>query len=334
MLQNKTIRIGVRLFVILALISSLMMGCSKGKQKVENADVIDLGMDGKQAVATYKEGEVTAEEFEKYLDFLSFYYYPDNEAIRDQTNWNDYLEMYVGQKVITERAKAKNLTVKADEWDQVYQATKESISSVLEKGVSYDALLNKLQLSEQDIKNQLQQMLLFSQYFYTIKSDTELKKFYDENPEYFMIASVRHLLIDNKKRSDAEAKELATELAERIRAGEDFATLANEYTDDEFGNVDQENNKLGGLYANQPVIKWVEPFKIATMTLPLNQVSDPVQTEYGYHVIRVESRELVPFEQVKEQIADQEARNAYNMFMDDELEGLIEENKLPMAKKE
>lgn len=333
MLQNKTIQNGTRLLVLLALLSTLIVGCSKGDKKIDHADAVDLGMQGNQVVATYKGGEVTAEEFEKYLDFLSFYYYPDNVAITDQANWNDYLKMYVGQKVIVERAKAKNLTVKADEWDQIYQTTKESVSKALDKGISYDAVLNKLKLSEQDVKDQLQQMLLFSEYFYTIKSDTELKKFYDDNPEFFMFASVRHILIDNKKRSDAEAKKLAAELAERIRAGEDFATVANEYTDDE-GNVDKDGNKLGGLYENQAVTKWVEPFKIATMTLPLNQVSDPVQTEYGYHVMRVESRELVPFAQVKDQIASQEGRNAYITFMNEELEGLIIENKLPQAKKE
>lgn len=295
---------------------------------------IDLGMEPTDIVATYNGGEVKAEEFAKYLDFFSYYYYPQHEVVQDKSKWNDYLKMYIGQKVILERAKANNLTVNAEEWNDLYTSTKEGVTGVLEEGLSYDQFLAQLNLTEEEIKNQLADMLLFSEYFYSLKSDKELKQYYDDHPEYFMIASVRHILIDNQKRSDAEAKELATELAERIRAGEDFATLANEYTDDEYGNLDSNNNKKGGLYEDQPVSQWVEPFKIATMTLPLNQVSDPVQTEYGYHVMRVESRETLPFEQAKEQIAANEGQAAYNAFLTGELEALIIDSKLPEANKE
>lgn len=334
MLQTKLVKNSIRLLVILVVLSTLIVGCSKGKQEKVDTINVNLGMDQSENVATYKGGEVSVGEFEKYLDFLTFYYYPETEEITNKDKWNDYAKMYVGQKIIVERAKAKNLSVNKEDWDKAYESTKESISKNLGKDLTYDELLQKVQLTEQEVKDQIHQMLLFSEYFYKIKSDADLKKFYDDNPEYFMLASVRHILIDNQKRSDAEAKKLATELTERIRAGEDFATLANEYTDDEAGNLDKDKKKLGGLYENQPVSNWVEPFKVATMTLPLNEVSDPVKTEYGYHVMRVESRHLVPFDQVKDQIVAQEARNAYNAFVSEELPGLIEKINLPEAKKE
>lgn len=46
----------------------------------------------------------------------------------------------------------------------------------------------------------------------------------------------------------------------------------------------------GGLYENTPVSTWVEAFKEAAKTLPLNKISDPVETEYGYHIMKVEAR--------------------------------------------
>lgn len=324
MLQSKRMLIAVRLIVMLAIFMTLIVGCGKDKEKTPAVDTNtpNLGMQDGEIVATYKGGEVTAKEFQQYLDFLALNEYPENDMITDKTQWNDYLKLYIGQQVVIERAKEKNLVEKADALDQVYTSIKDMVTQSLEKGTTYDQLLLSLNLNEQEVKEQIRRMLLVSEYFYSLKSDTELKRVYDENLEYFMTASVRHILISNEERTDEEAKALATELAKRIRAGEDFAALAKEYTDD--GNGEQ-----GGLYENQPVYKWVEEFKKATMTLPLNTVSDPVQTEYGYHVMRVESRDTMPFEQVKGQIAATEAQTAYNQYLSTELDALNIDSKLP-----
>lgn len=335
MLQTKSrhIRTMVLLLLILLLVA-LLMGCGKKGTEIRAGKGIKVGLDENEAIATYNGGEVKVHEFEHFLNFLSFFNYPENQEIQDRDNWDTYLDLLVSQKVILERAKAKNVQVDAEEWGQVYTFTKEQMLETLEKGQTYEQLLQGFHLTEQDVIDQVYERMLFNEYFFTLKSDTELKQFYDDNPQFFVYVSVRHILIDNKKRTDEEAKAFATELSNRIRAGEDFATLANEFTDDEFGNLDDSNNKLGGLYEDQPVGQFVEPFKEAAIQLPLQQVSDPVQTEYGYHVMRVEKREWVPFEEVKKQIAVSEGQAAYNTFILEELEALNIESKLPNSNKE
>ena len=77
---------------------------------------------------------------------------------------------------------------------------------------------------------------------------------------------------------------IAKEVKTKLDAGEDFAKVAKEYSEDP-GSADN-----GGLYENTPVSNWVEAFKEAAKTLPINKISDPVETEYGYHVMKVESR--------------------------------------------
>ena len=82
-------------------------------------------------------------------------------------------------------------------------------------------------------------------------------------------------------RSDAETLALAQELRKRILAGEDFATLAKQYSDDT------------GSGSNGGDLGWfvkgamVAAFEDVAFALPVGQVSEPVKTDFGYHLIEV-----------------------------------------------
>jgi parvulin-like peptidyl-prolyl isomerase len=84
---------------------------------------------------------------------------------------------------------------------------------------------------------------------------------------------------------DAEALALANELRARILAGEDFAALAQAYSDDT------------GSGANGGDLGWfgrgrmVAPFEEAAFSLPVGEVSEPVKTDFGYHLIEVLERD-------------------------------------------
>ena len=97
---------------------------------------------------------------------------------------------------------------------------------------------------------------------------------------------VRHILIKtNELVDDAEASKRAWTLKERIMSGDDFATLARANSDDKGSAI-----KGGSL-------DWVEsgalvkPFEEAMTKLKINEISDPVQTQFGWHIIQVLDRE-------------------------------------------
>lgn len=82
------------------------------------------------------------------------------------------------------------------------------------------------------------------------------------------------------KRSKAAAKTLAEEVATKAKAGSDFSALVQEYSEDP-GTKD----RLGSVGKFTPD-KMVKPFSDAAFKLGVDEVSAPVETEFGFHVIK------------------------------------------------
>lgn len=126
-------------------------------------------------------------------------------------------------------------------------------------------------------------------------SDDEVKKFYDENPAKFEqpeMVRASHILIGtrdqatNSELSDEQKKaklKLAEDIRKRAVAGEDFAKLAKEYSEDP-GSKDK-----GGEYTF-PRGQMVPEFEAAAFSLGTNQVSDVVTTQFGYHIIKLSEK--------------------------------------------
>jgi peptidyl-prolyl cis-trans isomerase C len=123
-------------------------------------------------------------------------------------------------------------------------------------------------------------------------SDADVKKFYEDNPARFeepeMIRASHILLMTEDPKTGTELtvdqkaakKKLMEDLLKRARAGEDFAKMAKEYSEDP-GSKDK-----GGEY-KFPRGQMVPEFEAAAFSLNTNQVSDIVTTRYGYHIIKL-----------------------------------------------
>jgi peptidyl-prolyl cis-trans isomerase C len=101
----------------------------------------------------------------------------------------------------------------------------------------------------------------------------------------------RHILV--------EAEDEAKAAAARIKGGEDFAKVAAELSKDPGSKTD--GGELGFFTRD----RMVAPFAEAAFKLQPNQVSEPVKSQFGWHIIQVEERRVKPvppFEEMKEQI--------------------------------
>ncbi len=126
-------------------------------------------------------------------------------------------------------------------------------------------------------------------------SDDQVKKFYDENPDKFSEAEkvrASHILVgtkNSKTGDDLSADEkkakltVAEGLLKRARAGEDFAKLAKEFSDDP-GSKDNGGEYKFGRGEMMP------EFEKAAFGLKTNEVSEIVTTTFGYHIIKLSER--------------------------------------------
>jgi len=138
-------------------------------------------------------------------------------------------------------------------------------------------------------------------------TDEQLRGYYDLHKTDWNEVKARHILIrmqgskvplkpDEKDLTDAEALAKANDLRAKIIAGSDFATLAKAESDD--AGSGQNGGELGPFKAGQ----MVPEFERAAFILEIGKVSEPVKTQFGYHLILVESRSTKPFEDVRAEI--------------------------------
>mgnify|MGYP000926016576 CR=1 FL=1 len=142
-------------------------------------------------------------------------------------------------------------------------------------------------------------------------SDDQLQRAYRENQDRFRTQErvrVRHILIETRDKNDAqkaEAKKKAEDLLKQIRAGADFAKLAQENSQD-YGSAPK-GGDIDWVVRGQTVPE----FETAAFSMKPGQVSDLVSTMFGYHIIRVEGREdarLKPFEEVRNELKSEVLR--------------------------
>jgi len=121
-------------------------------------------------------------------------------------------------------------------------------------------------------------------------SDQQVADFYEENPQMFQRPEqvrARHILMSVQQGADdetkADAKTRAAAARERAVSGEDFAALATELSE---GPSAPNGGDLGFFSAD----RMVAPFSEAAFALQPGEISQVVETQFGYHVIKVEER--------------------------------------------
>jgi peptidyl-prolyl cis-trans isomerase D len=159
-------------------------------------------------------------------------------------------------------------------------------------------------------------------------SERELQDYYEGNSERFVIpktVEARHILIRLPAAAAPEAVEKAQtriqEILKMARDGKDFAELAQQYSEDEGSR--QQGGALGE-FSKQAM---VQPFADAAFTLPVGQISDPVRTPFGLHLIKVEKineGRTRSFDEVKAEIASQLKREQARTKAYDDAEALYD----------
>ena len=153
-------------------------------------------------------------------------------------------------------------------------------------------------------------------------SKSDVEQYYKENIDRFRSNEERkssHILISfNDEVIDDAALEQIKNIQERIKVGESFETLAQEFSDD------------GGSATNGGDLGWAEPglfvpeFDQVLFALGVGEISDPVKTEFGYHIIRLDDLKegrKKEFAEIEEELTDEYSK----LMAEDRLYDLAEQ---------
>ena len=157
-------------------------------------------------------------------------------------------------------------------------------------------------------------------------TETEARKFYDENLEQYFkkpeTARASHILISIDEKASPEdrnkAKEKSEALLKRVKGGEDFAALAKS---DSSCPSSSQGGDLGTFTRGQ----MVPAFESAAFALKPGEVSGVVETQFGYHIIKLTNKQesaTEKFENVKEKIAEALKREKIQQELSGFIDGL------------
>jgi parvulin-like peptidyl-prolyl isomerase len=282
--------------LLLALIAALALAACGGGG-TSSADVPD------GAVAVVGDKTVTKEEFDKLIE---------QQKKSAEAQKQDFPEPGTAEYEALKATVVKGL-VEQKEWELEGEAmgvevTDQEIETELDKlkqqyfqgdEQKYSAELAKQGLTDEDVRNELRTRVLTNKIFEAVTkkvtvSDADIKAYYEKNPtQYQQPASreVRHILV--------KTEALAQKLHDQIQGGADFAKLAQKYTQDQASKAD------GGKFTAFKG-RTVEPFDEFVFSAKTGELSDPIKTEFGWHIIEVLSAvkpaTTTPLDQVKDSI--------------------------------
>ncbi len=316
-----------RSILFLPLACAIVMSCASGKGG------------GKDVAAKVNEQTITNHEVIKVVhNFQKQNIGPDSTAQGATVPEKLYytaVNRLVEQALILDEAKKLGIVVSDTEvTDNVNQ-----LITMAGGEAKLDSLLKLQGASRADVEKDMRNNLVLKGYLDHVKktmpavTDTAVQAFYNGHPEMFgpkPEVHARHVLIrTNPQDGDMEkagARQKAQEALTRAQKGEPFEKIAQQMSQDE-GSASQ-GGDLGWFGQGQ----MVAPFDSAAFALKPGQLSGVIQTQYGYHVIKVEDARVGPGQpyndQLKEQIRQYLAQQETQEYFRKELDSLKAKAKL------
>jgi peptidyl-prolyl cis-trans isomerase C len=220
------------------------------------------------------------------------------------------LENLINQELLYQESQRFGIKIDEEAVDSTYEANKEKGNFGTD--ADFEAALKESNKTLASYRAEIEKGMAIDQFIQTqftdktVIQDSEAKAYYDENPGYFKQAEqvrVSHIMLRVDSNAETSQKEKVRKQIEdvkkRIDAGEDFSALANSLSEDTSSKGN--GGDIGYIYKGQTP----QSFEDVAFSLEKGGVSDVVETDAGYHLVKLTDRKearTIGFEEAKSDI--------------------------------
>ncbi len=306
------IHMRLRITALALLVALVAAGCGGGGAKAVPAD----------AVAVVGSATITKTQFNFLLDGAKRTYkarktaFPKAGTTQYKSLQDQAMQYLVQESELEQKAKGLGVSVsEADVTARLKQIKQQYFGGDEKK---YQAQLKTQGLTEPQIRQDLHAQILSEKLYNKVTanvkvSDADITAYYNQHKSDYSQAEsrdVRHILVNNKK--------LADQLEAQLKKGADFAALAKKYSKDP-------GSAANGGKLTVSKGQTVPQFDKVAFSLKTNEISPPVHTQYGWHIIQalsaVKPAKQTPLKDVKSSIQSQllqtKKTDAMNKWVDD-----------------
>ncbi|MEW6262631.1 MAG: peptidylprolyl isomerase [Thermodesulfobacteriota bacterium] len=243
------------------------------------------------------------------------------------------LDNLVSRKLFFQESQDQGIKIE----DAAIEEKMKELKSRFPSREEYLRALAEMKMTEDEVKTEFKQGLAVETLVNreivqkTTVTEKDARDYFDRNPQFFIQperVKASHILImvkpEDGETKKAEAKARIAELRQKIQAGQDFAALAQEHSQCPSA---KKGGDLGYIRRGQTV----KPFEDAAFGLSPGQISGPIETNFGFHLIKVTDRtpeKQTPFEEIKDRLREHVRQENINKQVSDYLERLREKAKI------
>ena len=267
---------------------------------------------GGKSVALVNGEKIKVSDFTERYEARKNYYiekagddsFLDQASGKDNLNIDEYIKKTVlyemiDYRIIEEDAKKLGIEVDSKVVDKKLADLKKDL------GEKYKDEQKKLGVKDSFYKDKIMEQEFLKAHEKKVKSsfvvkDEELKNYYEEHKNEYYLAKISHILL----KTEEEANQVYGELSEN-----NFSELAKKYSKDQ--NSKESNGFLGEFKSGIFEKSVDEEIK----KLNAGQISKPVKSKLGYHIIRVDEKKVQPFSDVKDSIKTDILNKKYKEYL-------------------
>jgi peptidyl-prolyl cis-trans isomerase C len=261
-------------------------------------------------VATVNGTAISRQNFDKEIDSFRQRLLMQGQQVGDdqlQEFQKDVLENLINRELLVQQARKTGVKVE----ESAINGQMDGLKQRFPNDEAFQGALKQMGISETELRGNIEQQLSVQQLIekeisskITI-SDTDAKAFYDSHIEEFKKpeeVKASHILVKSDAKDEEAQKQAAQKkiegIQEKLKKGDDFAALAKE-------SSDCPSKASGGDLGFFSRGKMVKPFEDAAFALKVGEMSGIVETQFGYHIIKVTDKksESTPgYDEMKEDI--------------------------------